>query len=125
MSGVEVALIGTDDAGCRTGFDHRPHQAEIRQRLPRHDSAGGVALVGAVEAEPYDTQHLAYIGLTQAGVGAGRTAGGAVETLPDAAQQRVLIHLGRPRMQLDDLLKGHVLPLSFERGQSTRSGLDA
>jgi hypothetical protein len=25
MSGVEVALIGTDDAGCRTGFDHRPH----------------------------------------------------------------------------------------------------
>jgi hypothetical protein len=57
MGGVEVALLGTDDAGRRTGVDARPHEAEIRCRLPRNDARGGVARVGTVEAESNVANH--------------------------------------------------------------------
>jgi len=119
MGGVEVALVGTDDAGRCTGFDHRPHEAKIRRGLPRHDPAGGLAHVGAVEAEANDANHLVDIGFAQACVGAGRTTGGTVETLVDTAQESVVIHAGGLWMQLDDLLKGHVCPLSRSSGAAT------
>jgi hypothetical protein len=79
MGGVEVALACTDGAGRRTGFDHCPHEAKIRRRLPGHDAAGGVALVGAVETQSNDAYRLLDIGFAQAGVGTGRTAGSTVE----------------------------------------------
>jgi hypothetical protein len=113
MGGVEIALGGTDEAGLRTGFDHRPHEIEVGRGLPCHDAGGGVALVGAVLAEPNDAEHLVDVGLAQAGVAAGRTAGATVETLVDAAQERVAIHPSRVWMHLDDLVKGHVAPMSL------------
>jgi hypothetical protein len=110
MGGVEVALGCTDAAGRRTGFDHCPHEAKIRRGLPGHDAAGGVARVGAVEAQSNDAYHLLDIGFAEAGVGTGRTAGGTVETLLYTAHESVAIDSGRLWMQLDDLLKGHLLP---------------
>ena len=98
MGGVEVALIGTDGAGCRTRFDRCPHEVKIRRCLARHDPAGGVACVGAVEAQPNGANHLAHIGFAQAGVGARRTAGATVETLLHTAQESVAIDPGRPWM---------------------------
>ena len=62
MGGVEVALTCTDEAGRRTRFDHCPHEAKIRRSLPGHDAAGGVAGVGAVEAQSNDAHHLLDIG---------------------------------------------------------------
>jgi hypothetical protein len=122
MGGVEVALACTDDAGRRTGFDHCPHEAKIRRGLPGDDAAGGVASVGAVEAQSNDAYHLLNIGLAQAGVGTGRATGGTVETLLYTTDESVPIDPGRLWMQLDDLLKGHVLPSLISFRLIDRSG---
>jgi hypothetical protein len=117
MGRMKVAFLGTDGAGRRTRLDHCPHEAKIRRRLPRHDAAGGVAHVGAVEAEANDANHFVDIGFAQARVGAGGAAGGTVETLVDAAQESVAIKAAaRLWVQLDDLLISHVSPLSGSSG---------
>jgi hypothetical protein len=119
---VEVALRGTRDARGRTSFEHRSHQAEIRHGLPRHDSASGVALVGAVIAESDDAQHLGHVGLAQARVGARRTTGGAIETLIDTPQERLAVHLAGAWMEFDDLAKGHGLSSRRNRAVTLTGG---
>jgi hypothetical protein len=114
VGGVPVALLGTGEASHRTGFDHCADEREIWSGLACHDAAGGVAGVGAVEAEPNATHHLAHVVLGKIGVGTTRTTGGTIQALFDTTQKRVAIEACRLWMQPDDLLKGHVL--------SSRSG---
>ena len=107
MGGMEVALVGTDDARRCTCLDHCPHLAKIRRGLSRHDPSSGVAFVGAVEAESNDANHLAEVGFAQAGVGAGSAARAAIETFFDAPQQDLVIDVGRLWMQSEHLFESH------------------
>jgi hypothetical protein len=54
VSGMQFALVGGGEAGCRAGFEHRGEEAEIWRALPRHDTTGCVAGIGAVEAKSND-----------------------------------------------------------------------
>ncbi len=108
VSGMQFALLGRGEAGCRTGFEHRGEKAEIRRALPRHDTTGCVAGIGAVEAESNDAEQLLHIPLAQTGVRAGGAAGGAIETLFDTTEERAAIQAGRLWVEFDDLLKSHV-----------------
>jgi hypothetical protein len=112
VGGVPIALLGTGEAGHRTRFDDCSDQAQIRRRLARHDAAGRVAGVGAVEAEANAAQHLPHVVLGEIGVGTAGTAGGTIEALFDTAQERVAIEARRLWMRLKDLLKCHVSPLA-------------
>ena len=91
VGGVPVALVGTGDASHRTGFDHCTDEREIWSGLACHDAARSVACVGAVEAEPNASHHLAHVVLGKIGVGTTRTAGGTIEARFDTAQERVAI----------------------------------
>ena len=91
MGGMPLALITTGSAGRRAGLDHGLEDAEIRRGLTYRDSGGGVAGVGAVEAEANAAHHLAYVVLSEIGVGTTRAAGGTVEALFDTTQERVVI----------------------------------
>jgi hypothetical protein len=114
MGGVSVALLGTGEAGRRTGFDHRTDETEIRLGLACDDTSGCIACVGAVEAEANAADQLADVVLGEIGVGTTRAAGGAVKARVDTAQERLAIDAGLLWMQFDDLAKGHSL--------SSRSG---
>src|SRR5919204_4213568 len=114
MGGVPLALLGTGEAGRRTGFDHRTDEAEIRLGLACDDTSGCVAGVGAVEAEANAAGQLADVVLGEIGVGTTGTAGRAVKARVDTAQERLAIEAGLLWMQFDDLAKGHSL--------SSRSG---
>lgn len=85
VSGMPFALVGRGEAGRRTRFEHLAEDAEIWRALPRHDAAGRLAGVGAVEAETNDTDQFLHIVFAQTGVGAGGTASGTIEALVDAA----------------------------------------
>jgi hypothetical protein len=110
VRGVPVALLRTGEAGDGTGFDHCADEAQIRRGLAGHDAAGRVAGVGAVDAETNAAHHLPHVVLGEIGVGTTRTAGGTIEALGDAAQERVTIEACRLWMQLKDLLEGHLSP---------------
>jgi hypothetical protein len=109
MSGMPLALITTGLAGRRAGLDHCPQDAEVRRGLTDRDPGGCAAGVGAVEAEANAAHHLVHVVLREIGVGTTRTAGGAVETLFDTAQERVVIDSCRLWMRLEYFLNRHVL----------------
>ena len=111
-SSVQLALLGAGQAGDRTGFHAPADEAKVGRRLPRQDAGGGGANVGAVEVEPYAANQVGAIVFAETVVGACGTAGDAVETLLNAAQEQVAIQSCRVRMQLEYLWKDHVLPLS-------------
>jgi hypothetical protein len=81
VSGMPLALLGTGQAGRRTGLDHRTDEAEIRLGLACDDTAGCVAGVGAVKAEANAAGQLPDVVLGEIGVGTTCTAGGAIEAL--------------------------------------------
>ena len=110
VGGVPVTLLRTGEAGDATGFDHCTDEAQVSCGLAGHDAAGRVADVGAVEAEANAAHHLLHVVLGEIGVGTTRTAGGTIEALLDAAQQRVAIEAGRLRMRPKDLVESHVSP---------------
>jgi hypothetical protein len=85
IGGIPLALITTRLAGRRAGFDHCPEDAEIRRGLTYHDPGGGVAGVGAVEAEANAAHHLVHVVLRKIGVCTTRAARGTVEALFDTA----------------------------------------
>ena len=117
VSGVAVALLRTREAGDRTGFDHCADDAQIRRCLARHDTAGRVAGVCAVEAETNAANHLPHVILGKIGIRTTRAAGGAVEALRDTAQKRLAIDDRSVWVQLNDLSKRHVSP--FIRAAAT------
>jgi hypothetical protein len=127
VGGVPIALLGTGEAGHRTRFDDCPDQTQIRRGLAGQDAAGGVAGVGAVEAEANAAHHLPQVVLGEIGVRTAATAGGTIEALVDTAQERVAIEAHRLWMGVKDRLKGHVSPLAqaaMDRALGRRSRFD-
>jgi hypothetical protein len=108
VRGMAIALLRAGEAGNRTGFDDRLDDAKIGRGLPHDDPAGCVACVGAVEVEPNAATQLHELVLAEAVICARSAAGGAIDALFHAAQEQVVIQVARMRMQVDDLLKGHV-----------------
>jgi hypothetical protein len=107
FGGVAVAFLRTGEAGGGTSFDHAADETDIRRALSYRDAAGELARVGAVESDSNYADQPPIV-LAQADVGAGDTAGRAVETLLRTAQQNLTDQAPRQRMHADDLPKGHV-----------------
>src|SRR5919112_612734 len=83
------ALVSADSACPSAGLESGTCHLCFEGRLTRQYLAGGIAHVGAVEAEPYAAgQHL-YVTLADAGVGAGGAALFAVKAGLDALDKRV------------------------------------
>jgi hypothetical protein len=122
VSGVALALLGASEAGLCTGFDHCGDDAQIGGGLPRHDPAGRIADVGAVEVESNAADQLGQIALCEAGVCAGGTARGTVDTLIDAAEESVAVEAAGMRMQVDDLSNSHGLLSSERPGRRSTTG---
>jgi hypothetical protein len=84
-----LALVSADSACSSAGLKSGTCHLYFEGRLAGQYLAGGIAHVGAVEAEPYAAgQHL-YVTLADAGVGAGGAALFAVKAGLDALDQRV------------------------------------
>jgi hypothetical protein len=111
MGGVLLALLGARPTGRRAGLDLRAEDAEVRLGLPDEDAAGGLAGVGAVEAESNAADQLRHIGLCEVGVGAARARRRAVDALFDAAHERITIENGGARVCLEHVSNRHVLSL--------------
>ena len=110
VSGVPLALLATDTASDRAGFDHPADDEEIDCRLASHDSSGRLAGVSAVEAQPDAADQLLDVFLTERGVGATDTGSGTVEAGFDATKKRLAIEAARLRVYLEDLPNGHGIP---------------
>src|SRR5262245_15541258 len=115
VGSVQLALLGAGQAGHRTGFDAGADDAKVGRCPSCQDASGGVANVGAVQAEPNASNQGGAVVLAETIVGARGTARDAVETLLNAAQDHVAIQGCRVWMQLEYLWKDHVLPLSRSR----------
>jgi hypothetical protein len=106
--GVPLALLRAGPTGRHARRDGRAEDGRIRSGLPRHGASGGVAGIGAIEAEPNDANQLLYVALGKTGVSTGSAAGAAVQALLDATNQHLAIHVRWLWVQLDYLLKPHV-----------------
>jgi len=82
---VLVALVSARQTGHGTGLDRSAENAEIRLGLPDEDAAGGIANVGAVQAEANAAALLFYVRLSEVGVGAARARRRALDAVLDAA----------------------------------------
>jgi hypothetical protein len=122
VSGVALALLGASEAGLCTGFDRCGDDAQIGGGLPRHDPAGRIAGIGAVEVESNAADQLGQIALREAGVRARGTARGTVDTLIDAAEESVAVEAAGMRMQVDDLSNSHGLLSSERPGHRSTTG---
>ena len=111
---VLLALLGACPTGCRAGLGFRAEDAEVRLGLPDEDASGGLAGVGAVEAESNAANHLRHVWLCEVGVGAARARRRAVDAVFDAAHQQVTIENGGARVCLEHVANSHVLSLFFE-----------
>src|SRR5256886_15998562 len=107
--GVPLALLAAGSARCRAGFEHSADDAEIGFRLARHDAAGGVANIGAVETEANAADQVPDVGFAETRVRAADASGRAVEAVADAAQERLAIGGGWIWMRRDELLNGHLV----------------
>jgi hypothetical protein len=105
---VPLALLGAGTTRDHARLNHGANNAEIDLGLTGHHAAGRVANIGAIKIEPNTPHQLGHVRLAEAGVGAARARGRAVEALVDAAQQHVAVKAHRPRMALDDLSDSHV-----------------
>jgi hypothetical protein len=86
---VLLALVGAGAAGHSARLDRRAEDAEIGLGLPDEGSGGGIAGIGAVEAEANAADQLLYVRLAEVGVGAARARSRAVDALVDTAQKQV------------------------------------
>ena len=122
VGGKLLALLGARPTGCRARLDLRAEDADVRLGLPDQDAAGGLAGVGAVEAESNAADQLRDIWLREVGVRAARARRRAVEALFDAAHQRVTIENGGARVGLEHVSNSHVLSLLWRFYRSQRIG---
>jgi hypothetical protein len=120
---VLLALVGAGAAGHRAPLDRRAEDAEIGLGLPDEDSAGGIAGIGAVEAEANAADQLLYVRLAEVGVGAARARSRAVDALVDTAQKQVAVEGDGARVRLEHFVNRHVTLLSARSG-SVRFALD-
>jgi len=93
--GVSRALVATEPARGRACLEGGPNQLRFERCLPRHNAAGRVAQIGAVEIEPDATGERSLVLLTEAGIGPARArllaveasldTGGTASALPPSA----------------------------------------
>jgi hypothetical protein len=83
----------------------------VRLGLP-DDAGGGLAGVGAVEAESNAADHFRYVWLCKVGIGAARAGRRALDALVDAAQQQVTIENAGARVGSEHVPNRHVLSSS-------------
>jgi hypothetical protein len=88
MGCVLLALLGAEAACPQAGFEQAPRQPRFGARLSRQHLSGGVADVGAVEAQSNAVTQLLDVLLREVGVSARRAIDEAGETLLDAAHER-------------------------------------
>jgi hypothetical protein len=115
VGGVLLALVTARSAGHCAGFDHGAEKAEIRLGLPDQDATGGVADVGAVQAEANAAELVVYVRLGEVGVGVARARRRAVDAVLDAAHQQVAIESDRTWVCLEHVSNCHLLSFLFER----------
>jgi len=116
---VLLTFLGAGAARNQAELDGGAEDVWICLGLPDQDAAGGVASVGAVEAETDAADHLPDVRLGQIGVGttrAGRSAEGAVF---DAPQQQLSVESAGPWVCLDHVSIRHVPSLPVEGGGSS------
>jgi hypothetical protein len=101
---VPLALLAAGAACLQARFHHSARELGNELRLPAQDSSGRDADVTAVLTESDAAELLLDMWLTEARVGAGGAALGAVKAGFDAGDQRGRVYLNRPRMRLQHLL---------------------
>jgi hypothetical protein len=105
---VALAFIPARTTHHDARLDRGPDYTQVDFGLAGHHAADRLADVGAVEAEPDAPDQLRHVRLAEAGIGAARAGGGAIEALVDAAQEQVAIKADGPRVPLDDFSNSHV-----------------
>ena len=91
MLGVVLTLRTTGAACHQAAFKRRANDADVGRGLAGHDAAGGIADVGAVEAEANAADQILHAALAEVSVGAAGTGGRAVAARLDAAHERIEI----------------------------------
>jgi hypothetical protein len=109
MLGVALALRATGAACHGAAFKRRADDADIGRGLAGHDAAGGIADVGAVEAEANAADQILQVALAEVSIGAAGTDSGAVAARLDTAHEGIEIADGRLGMRLEHLSNGHLL----------------
>jgi hypothetical protein len=109
VGGVLLALLGARPTGCRASLDLSAEDAEVRLGLPDEDAGGGLANVGAIEAESNAADHLRDVWLCEIGVGATRARRRALDAVIDAAQHQVTIENAGARVCCEHVPNRHVL----------------
>jgi hypothetical protein len=121
---VLLALVAAGSASHRAGLDHRADDAEIGLGLPDDDSPGGIAGIGAVEAEASAADHLEHVWLAEVGVCAARARTSAVGALVDTVQKQVAVEGDGARVRLEHFVDRHVTLLSVRSGRSQQRDVD-
>ena len=116
---VLLALVAAGSASHRAGLDHRADDAQIGLGLPDDDSSGGIAGIGAVEAEANAADHLTYVRLAEVGVCAARAGTSAVDALVDTAQKQVAVEGDGARVRLEHFVDRHVTLPSVDPAELT------
>jgi hypothetical protein len=106
VGGMLLTLVAAQAAGFCTSLKSRPRHLLLEGRLTREDASRGVADVGTVEVESDAVGEGLRVVLAEAGVGASRTALGAVVAGFYALHQRGGVHRGGTRVGLEHLLGG-------------------
>src|SRR5262245_29473446 len=104
MLGMPLALLRARGAHLPTRGHLRPGSCCGVLRLPREEAAGGIADVGAIQAEADALAEIDDLLLRQAGVSAGGTRGFTGTALVNAANENIAVDLRGPRMSLEHLL---------------------
>jgi hypothetical protein len=112
VGGVLLALVPARAAGYGAGLERAAEKAEIRLGLPHEDAAGGVADVGAIQAEANAAELFLYVRLSEVGIGVGNARRRTLDAVLDAAHQQVAIERARPWVRLEDVSNRHVALLS-------------
>jgi hypothetical protein len=100
---VAVALLATQAAGKRAGFQHGQDAFLVSAGAPYGQRSGRLADVGAIKIQADALAKLGHHVLVEASVGAGRAALGAREAFLDAADQRFVGAAHHGRMASDHL----------------------
>ena len=107
--GVALALLATGTAYRHASLNRCVNDDDLGRGLAGHDAAGGIADVGAVEAEANAVDQILHVALAEVSVGAAGTGSGALAARLDAAYERIEIADRRSGMRLEHLTSGHVV----------------
>jgi hypothetical protein len=115
MLGVALALRATGAACHQAAFKRCANHADVGRGLTGHDAAGGIADVGAVEAEANAADQILHLAIPEVSVGAAGTGSGALAARLDTAHERIEIADRRCGMRLEHRSNGQRALLSTWR----------